>query len=93
MQKFSASAKKTLPVLAEQHFYNFGARIVELRFGHGKDNSRQEPRKDTKARDSKEKRLAAVEARKALNSLSKSRSATTLRELIREVTTMTKVSK
>jgi hypothetical protein len=37
--------------------------------------------------------LAAMKAGKTLTSLSKSRGATTLRELIREVTTMTKVSK
>jgi len=50
-------------------------------------------RKDAMARYSKEEMLAPLEAGKALTSLSKSRGATTLRELVREVTTMTKVSK
>jgi hypothetical protein len=50
----------------------------------------QELRKDAKARDFKEEILAAMEAGKTLTSLSKSRGATKLRELIREVTTMTR---
>ena len=51
----------------------------------------QEIRKDPKARDSKEEALAAIEAREALITLSKSRGATTLKELIKEVKRMTKV--
>jgi len=53
----------------------------------------QEIRKDPKARDSKEEALAAIEAGEALITLSKSRGATTLKELIKEVKRMTKVGR
>ena len=53
----------------------------------------QEIRKDPKARDSKEEALATIEAGEALITLSKSRGATTLKELIKEVKRMTNVGR